>query len=651
MGLPKSRGSSVVSSVSSHSSTNGSKRIKMKDLSHLGIANENYINDDGRTDSHGGVDSKDINVFISDEITAEDPWKVVDAVDNGPPWKSLSGSQKAKAIAITTAKIIFLLGLLYLFVCSLDILGSAFRLLAGATAGKVFQNSDLLKNPVAGLMIGVLVTVVLQSSSTSTSIIVAMVASEILLIDSAVFLIMGANIGTSVTSTIVAMTQVGDRDIFRRAFAGGTVHDMFNWLTVICLLPLEWATSYLRITTGAITATLGNSSEPGSGEIEILQVLTRPLTDLIVQVDPKGIEEAALHDSSNSTNFRLLKQICGQNNVTDSTTGLSELIPIKCVHIFAGAKETFLDSEIGIILLFSALIVICGSLILLVKILSGMLKGSVASVIKKTINYDFPYPLTFLTGYVAMLAGAGMTLIVQSSSVFTSILTPLVGVGVISIERMYPLTLGSNLGTTGTSVLAAFASPPATLAVALQTSLIHLFFNLSGFILWYPIPFLRKLPISAAKVLGETTATYRWFAIFYILFVFFLIPGFVFLLSWLGWQYLAGIGGPIFVTFVAIIFINVLQNKAPKSLPAGMRDWSWLPEPMRSLAPLDRVMRKVLGIIPCCRSLATNVESPVEPATVLKDLQQTTFSDDEKEKDMKNDDNAVVLSVVSFKED
>lgn len=51
---------------------------------------------------------------------------------------------------------------------------------------------------------------------------------------------MGANIGTSVTNTIVALGQVGDRDEFRRAFAGATVHDMFNWLTVIIMLPIEW---------------------------------------------------------------------------------------------------------------------------------------------------------------------------------------------------------------------------------------------------------------------------------------------------------------------------------------------------------------------------------------------------------------------------
>jgi sodium-dependent phosphate cotransporter len=73
----------------------------------------------------------------------------------------------------------------------------------------------------------------------------------------------------------------------------------------------------------------------------------------------------------------------------------------------------------------------------------------VARVAKRTINANFPGPLACLTDYAALLVGAIMTVLVQSSSVFTSALTPLVGVGCLKLERMYPLTLGSNVGTTG----------------------------------------------------------------------------------------------------------------------------------------------------------------------------------------------------------
>ena len=73
-------------------------------------------------------------------------------------------------------------------------------------------------------MIGVLGTVLVQSSSTFTSIIIAAVSSG-LPVNIAVPMIMGANIGTSVTNTLVAMGQIGNKKEFERAFSAATVHD------------------------------------------------------------------------------------------------------------------------------------------------------------------------------------------------------------------------------------------------------------------------------------------------------------------------------------------------------------------------------------------------------------------------------------------
>ncbi|XP_008336038.2 sodium-dependent phosphate transport protein 2A-like [Cynoglossus semilaevis] len=103
-----------------------------------------------------------------------------------------------------------------MFICSLDILSSAFQLVGGKTAGNIFQDNAVLSNPLAGLVIGVLVTLLVQSSSTSSSIVVSMVSSGLLTVQVAVPIIMGTNIGTSVTNTLVAMTQAGDRSVFRR---------------------------------------------------------------------------------------------------------------------------------------------------------------------------------------------------------------------------------------------------------------------------------------------------------------------------------------------------------------------------------------------------------------------------------------------------
>ena len=93
---------------------------------------------------------------------------------------------------------------------------------------------------------------------------------------------MGANIGTSVTGVIVSVTQAGDRAIFRRAFSAATVHDMFNWLTVLILLPVEMATGYLyRLTTAIVE---GCNLSGGAGKQEFLSVLTKPFTSLIIMV-------------------------------------------------------------------------------------------------------------------------------------------------------------------------------------------------------------------------------------------------------------------------------------------------------------------------------------------------------------------------------
>ncbi|CAC5385630.1 SLC34A [Mytilus coruscus] len=103
----------------------------------------------------------------------------------------------------------------------------------------------------------------------------------------------------------------------------------------------------------------------------------------------------------------------------------------------------------------------------------------------------------------------GMTILVQNSSVFTSTLTSLIGVGVVSIDRMFPLTLGTNIGTCITGILAALASPAKAIPYALQIALCHLFLNISGTLLFYPLPITRKAPINLAKKLRNITAKYR----------------------------------------------------------------------------------------------------------------------------------------------
>ncbi|XP_077996550.1 sodium-dependent phosphate transport protein 2A-like [Glandiceps talaboti] len=578
------------------------------------------------------VDDVDFTIPLGKLQTEEefDPWALPELVDDSTQWSDLTFCGKLKRVFIDyLGKLAVLLGLLYMFICSLSFLSSAFRLLGGKTAGEAFASNEVLSNPVCGLMIGVLATVLVQSSSTSTSIVVSMVAAEILYVRQAIPIVMGANIGTSVTNTLVSIFQANDRNQFRRAFAGATVHDVFNWLSVLILLPLEIATGYLYHLSEIIIASMSISTNENA-DVELLKIITKPFTDKVIQIDKKVITKIAFGDDD-ARSDSMIKRWCVTEKVTElanvtmetnvtsevydpsgvgliNTTMLQNVtmeievtrkIPIqKCDHLFV--NTTLGDTAVGIITLVFSLALLCICLVLIVKLLHSLLRGQIAKVIKKTINSDFPGCMGWLTGYVAILIGAGMTLLVQSSSIFTSALTPLIGIGVVSLERAYPLTLGANIGTTATGILAALASSEGKLASALQIAFCHLFFNISGILLWYPVPLSRKVPIRVAKIFGNTTAKYRWFAAFYLVSMFFLFPAIVFMLSLAGWQYLAAFGIPTLVILFVVVIINILQAKQPQCLPKKLRTWEFLPKWMHSLEPLDSALSGVFRTCSCC---------------------------------------------------
>ncbi|XP_043559928.1 sodium-dependent phosphate transport protein 2A-like isoform X5 [Chiloscyllium plagiosum] len=489
---------------------------------------------------------------------------------NVPQWRELGAKGKVKFILSSMTKMLLLFSFLYMFVCSLDVLSAAFQL------------------------------------------------AGVLGVRSAIPIIMGSNIGTSVTNTIVALMQAGDRNEFKRAFAGATVHDCFNWLSVLVLLPIEVASGFLYRLTKVVVGSF--KIQTGKDAPNLLGIITDPFTDHIIQLDKSVITAIAIGDES-FRNKSLVKIWCIkrtvqlQDNITvDSLEKCTALESCwqdknstwtlvnrtyeenfeKCNHLFV--NSTMSDLVVGLILLAGSLVVLCTCLVLIVKLLNAMLRGQVAKAIKNVINTDFPYPFGWLAGYLAMMVGAGITFVVQSSSVFTSAITPLIGIGVISIERAYPLTLGSNIGTTTTAVLAALASPGDMLPSAFQIALSHFFFNIAGIILWYPLP-ITRFPIRMAKTLGEQTAKYRWFAVLYLIICFLLLPSLIFGLSMAGWQVLIGVGAPFVGILVFIGIVNVLQTRRPGYLPKKLQSWDFLPIWMHSLKPMDRV---VTNAALCC---------------------------------------------------
>ena len=412
----------------------------------------------------------------------------------------------------------------------------------------------------------------------------------IIAVKPAIPIVMGANIGTSVTNTIVSLCQMGEQEKFRRAFAGVTVHDMFNLLAVLVLLPLELASQYLYRLADAIVKSLDLETDKALKK-DLLKKITKPSANVIIQLDKKIIEKIAEGNKSVGDKS-LIKFWCDKGKTVNKTINgtitdeTDTVFTEPCKLLFYDTGMT--DAAVGVILLIASLIILCVCLVLIVKTLHSLLHGKIAIMIRKTFNSDFPKPFTFLTGYLAILVGAELTVLVQSSSIFTSAITPLAGLGIVGLERVYPLTLGANIGTTATGILATFAANTEKLGNTLQIALCPLFFNISGIMVWYPIPHLRRIPIKLAKVLGNTTAEYRWFAVAYLFVVFFIIPGVIFTLSLAGWKVFTGIMVPVAVLFLVIIIINILQRKKKKCLPRHLQTWEWLPKPLTSFEPYDR---------------------------------------------------------------
>lgn len=532
----------------------------------------------------------------------------VDFKDDSKPWAQLSTAEKGMLILVVLVKLCLIAGALYFFICSLSFLADGFRLVGGKKAGEVFRNSEVFNNPVSGVLVGVLVTVLVQSSSTSTSIFITMVAATLLTVKQAIPLVMGANIGTSVTSTIVALGQSGDRNEFRRAFAAATVHDMFNFCSVLVMLPLEAMTGYLyALSKALIDATPG--LESGEKPPDILKKLTKPFTSKIIKLD-KGI----------------IKQIA----TAETDEELEELQNAKMLkHLFGNEDVGASDTLVGIIVLVVALLILCVTLFIIVYLLKSILKGQIAVWLHRSVNGHVPdircggegsckIPMGWLSGYLAMVVGLGLTICVQSSSITTSALTPLVGVGVLKVERMYPTVLGANIGTCITGVLAALAADASKLFLTLQVAYAHLFFNLTGIVIWYCIWPLRAIPIRAAKFLGDTTAQYRWFALVYLAVCFFIVPA-----IFMGFSIAGDVPLGILIALTVLVglfvtVVNVLQARRPQYLPAKLRTWAWLPEPLRSLRPYDEHIFGPLGrFCVCCR---TRLKGGATRTVELKDV-------------------------------
>lgn len=424
--------------------------------------------------------------------------------------------------------------LLYAFLFGLDLMSNSFKILSGKGMNLLFSS---ITNPIAGVMIGIIATVLLQSSSTTTSIVVAMTGSNIIDVKTAIPIIMGANIGTSVTNTLVSHAHIRNVNEFKLAFAGATVHDMFNYLSVIILLPIEVISGALgydllyKISENITNLFVGTQTSKFESPIK---VILKPFTKLFVSVDKniiKGIANGCV--SCNST----VSSHCWDLKMTNCLTRAKwDEKYLNGKIIKSGVLKNLGDQGGGILGLIISLVVLCLALYLIVKVLHTLVlssngRGRIMRLVQRSLN---------LSPYITMLLGMFLTIAVQSSSIITSTFTPLVGLSILTVEQMYPLTLGSNIGTTCTAILASLVTESTN---SIQIAICHFIFNIIGIMIWFPIPITRKVPLKMANRLGDLVSRYRWFGMFYILYLFVLIPG----VSW-------GISNLISLNTIGLVF-------------------------------------------------------------------------------------------------
>lgn len=348
--------------------------------------------------------------------------------------------------------------LVYLLICAVGMIGGGFKMAAGDQAKELFAFAS---NPFAGLVVGTVATALIQSSSTVTSIIVGLVAGG-LPVSIAVPMVMGANIGTSITNTIVSLGHVRAKEEFKRAFAAATVHDFFNLLSVVIFLPLEIAFGFLEKLGSVLSSLFYGSGDASIKSFNFVKAATSPVVGTFKDI---------------------------AKSMGDQVGGILLII-------------------VGIVLIFLAITVIG-------KLLKHLMVGKAKEIMHTAIGRG---PISGIG------SGTLITVLVQSSSTTTSLMVPLAGSGAFKLKDIYPFTLGANIGTCVTAVLAATAVTGNAQA-ALQIAFIHLTYNILGVVVIYGLPFLRNLPISAAQWLGDTASENKMAALAYILGVFFVVPG------------------------------------------------------------------------------------------------------------------------------
>ncbi|MBT1450400.1 Na/Pi symporter [Glaciecola sp. XM2] len=353
---------------------------------------------------------------------------------------------------------LLLVVLIFAMLTAVGLIGGGFKTATEEHARSLFEFAS---NPVMGLIIGMVATALIQSSSTVSSIIVAMVAGG-LPITIAIPMMMGANIGTSITNTIVSLGHIKDKQEFQRAFNAATIHDFFNIFAVLIFLPLEIMFGFLEYLSGALVSLFALGSAADVGSFNPIKAVTGPLIDS-VELATAGLPEVYAG---------IVQIVLGLMLIILSITGMGKIMK----SLMVGRARLILERSIG--------------------------GGSVSGIASGTI----------------------VTVLVQSSSTTTSLMVPLVGNGILTARGIYPFTLGANIGTCITALIAALAVDGPNAVLALQVAIVHFCYNALAVLVIYGLAFLREWPPTISYQLSLKVAEQKLYGVAYIVGVFFVLP-------------------------------------------------------------------------------------------------------------------------------
>lgn len=305
---------------------------------------------------------------------------------------------------------------------------------------------DLARDPIIGLLIGVLATTLVQSSTTTTTLTVAAVGAGIVTVPVAIPIIMGANIGTTMTALLVSFSYMGERREFKKAFTTAAMHLWFNVLVVLIALTIE--------------------------------ILFHPLQTI---------------------SGYLADRVLGANDTTVPTTHVVEKIMTPIVETI-GTHGLF--GMVGNGGVATALSLITGTLCILVaiRVMSYQLRMITAATAHSLLDM-FSSPgenkrQTLKTNTLGFGVGLLFTIMVTASSVTVSSMQPFAVTKSLRRRAMLAVILGANVGTTLTAMIATFAIVGVHGSFALQAALVHVGMNLVGAITVLCVPSLGRAIIN-----------------------------------------------------------------------------------------------------------------------------------------------------------